>query len=429
MVILKVKTKKTTPKKKKDNTIILQNTWYNYYAGYSDSFIIKYLKKYSRGFSNPLILDPWAGSGTTNVVANYLGYKNIGIDINPVMIVVSKAKYYDCLSLDCEELSRVLSAEKLSYYNYTISKDYLVHWFDDDTVAMIRSFEALMQDALLSFKNRCSLNDINISEINNKTAFFYLLLFNTIKKFSKDLTKSNPTWVRTKNIKDKISIDAKRFVEEYIRCAFETKKHYIAMTNVSSFILSNSVELPLKNDCIDIVLTSPPYCTRIDYAISTILELSVMGYSEDDITNLRKLMIGTPKILSDGDQHDIASIFPPKTKYVLNRIKAHKSKAAKSYYYKTYYQYFLGMNKSIYEINRVTKHGGIVMLIVQDSYFKDVFINLKQCLVEMFEQYDFTLLEAKAFKATNNIRAINTNSRKYKDTVKVYERVIVLKKE
>ena len=420
--------RKETPKIKKNNTIILQNNWYNYYAGYSDSFIIKYLKKYSKDYINPIVLDPWTGSGTTNIVSNYLYLKNVGFDINPAMIIISKAKLYDCSKLNIDNLTKLFSIDVIPKNNSCEANDYLLHWFERSTVHMIRNVEAVIQKSILSFNNIGILKTRNISQISNKTAFYYLLLFKTIKHFSKSLTKSNPSWVKTSNIESKISISEMEFISEFLGFAQQLKTQCTTINDYSSFSLGNSREMCLESEYVDIVLTSPPYCTRIDYAISTIIELSVIGYTNDEIDALRKDMIGTPKILSKDNEYDLEQFVSQKTKAILKRIKAHKAKAAESYYYKTFFQYFENMQSSISEINRVTKRGGVVMMILQDSYFKEIYINLKQCIVETFEHYGFSLVEAKAYKASNNIRSINTNSRKYKDKVKVYERIIVLRK-
>lgn len=48
------------------------------------------------------------------------------------------------------------------------------------------------------------------------------------------------------------------------------------------------------------IITSPPYCTRIDYAIATVLELAILGFSSENyLTELRNKMIGTPTIIKE----------------------------------------------------------------------------------------------------------------------------------
>lgn len=71
----------------------LQTGWegfFPYYAGYPELFARELLQsaKLSRG---AVVLDPWNGSGTTTYTATSLGLNAIGIDLNPVMIIVARA--------------------------------------------------------------------------------------------------------------------------------------------------------------------------------------------------------------------------------------------------------------------------------------------------------------------------------------------------
>ena len=116
------------------------------------------------------------------------------------------------------------------------------------------------------------------------------------------------------------------------------------------------------------------------------------------------------------------------TNNVLKRIKEHKSKAAKSYYYKTYFQYFYGMQCSITQIDRVMKPNGIVVFVVQDSCFKSINVNLSKCVIEMFSHLGYKTIETQNYLVSNNMRYINSNSRKYKRSAKTRERVVVLRK-
>src|SRR5690625_7356069 len=39
-----------------------------------------------------IILDPWNGSGTTTEISSGLGYDSVGFDLNPVMLIVARAR-------------------------------------------------------------------------------------------------------------------------------------------------------------------------------------------------------------------------------------------------------------------------------------------------------------------------------------------------
>ena len=66
------------------------DSWYRYYAGYSAAFVEQALK--GSAATAKLVLDPWNGTGTTTVVAASKNVPAIGFDVNPALVVVSRAR-------------------------------------------------------------------------------------------------------------------------------------------------------------------------------------------------------------------------------------------------------------------------------------------------------------------------------------------------
>ena len=66
------------------------HAWHPYYAGYAERFVQDTLAVLAR--PGDLILDPWNGSGTTTLVAQRCGYRSIGIELNPAMMLHALAK-------------------------------------------------------------------------------------------------------------------------------------------------------------------------------------------------------------------------------------------------------------------------------------------------------------------------------------------------
>src|SRR6266480_1548264 len=66
-------------------------SWYRYYAGFSADFVRDVLGDLGLG-ADGLVIDPWNGSGTTTAVADELGVRAWGGDINPAMVVIAKAR-------------------------------------------------------------------------------------------------------------------------------------------------------------------------------------------------------------------------------------------------------------------------------------------------------------------------------------------------
>src|SRR5437870_3895670 len=62
-----------------------------YYVGYSSAFASTLLASLNLQ-RHAHILDPWNGSGITTQTARRLGYRAIGRDLNPVMVLIAKAE-------------------------------------------------------------------------------------------------------------------------------------------------------------------------------------------------------------------------------------------------------------------------------------------------------------------------------------------------
>src|SRR5947209_842626 len=65
--------------------------WYRFYAMFSDAFARRVILD-SAVPSGAVVLDPWLGVGTTTAAAANLGYRGVGVDINPAMVAVSSGR-------------------------------------------------------------------------------------------------------------------------------------------------------------------------------------------------------------------------------------------------------------------------------------------------------------------------------------------------
>src|SRR3989442_4356824 len=77
-----------------------------YYAGYSAAFAGSLLASLNLP-RRSCILDPWNGSGVTTNTARRFGYRAIGRDLNPAMVLISKAE-----QIDARYVGRLLSTAR-----------------------------------------------------------------------------------------------------------------------------------------------------------------------------------------------------------------------------------------------------------------------------------------------------------------------------
>ena len=77
--------------------------WHPYYAGYSESFVTDILSELEIP-PRHVVLDPMNGSGTTTMVAQKRDYLSIGVELNPAMAIIARAK--DSIFSDQRQLLR-----------------------------------------------------------------------------------------------------------------------------------------------------------------------------------------------------------------------------------------------------------------------------------------------------------------------------------
>lgn len=415
--------------KRRPSTAAGRDGWFPYYAGFSGTFARKLIQ--SSGLDRESrLLDPWNGSGTSTAAAALCGYRALGFDLNPVMAVVAKARLLP--SVERPSIAPLLSeiARKSVTGDASLAGDPLLTWFMPVAAAQIRSIDRAIH-VLLVCADPAQNSVEAVFQMSSIASFFYVALFRTVRQLLDRFQVSNPTWVtRPASLRSRI-----RPAAEEIRSAFGShvstmsasitaESRGLHLANVDCTIeVASSEWLPVPTNTIDFVLSSPPYCTRIDYGVATSPELAVLGFEMDNkLRELRGTLIGTPTI--QGTSHLPDPIWGPTCNTFLNRVIRHPSKAAKSYYYKTYIQYFAGIARSMSEIARCVKPRGNCIIVVQDSYFKGIRADLATIFTEIASANRLSLSRQVDFPMCRTLAHINTNSRRYRPSSTSVESVL-----
>lgn len=404
-----IPTPKLNKKEQKDGTLL-----YPYYAGYSYSFIDSILKNFSG--QNIKILDPWSGTGLTSIVAKKYSLESVGLDINPVLTIVAKANNISKItSLSIRALKyRIIESVRITKpvkHEESINEP-LDLWFTESTASNIRNIEDVIYRLLVNENGRKRLI-VDESAISDIACFFYVGLFKTTKHLVKtSFSTSNPTWIKTaKSDTDRLELDQEVVIDVFsneidkMLSIIDNSNVFINDKISVEFMTGDSTNLPLKPNSIDMVLTSPPYCTRIDYAISTRPELAILGLAEGScFKELRNNIIGTTTINKSTNVSN--ELWGRRCLDFLNEVGQHESQGSKNYYLKNYLQYFNSMYSSFSEISRVCKKGALVGIVAQDSYYKQLHNNLPAFFDDMFENLGFEIVDNIEFKTNsfNNLK-------------------------
>ena len=193
------------------------------------------------------VLDPYIGSGTTALEAQLLGINCIGIDVSPLCVIQSKVK-----TESIDVLSEILE------------------WKDE----IIKNIEP----SLFNMNGNTIDNTINIIP-NGRVRNFY--------KMAK-LVSISDNVRRGKDFKT-------AFVKN-IEMMIASVSDYIEIKNDLNLKLGNidiktgdSRSLPLENNSIDGIITSPPYSIALDYVSNDAHALEEFGYN---LSEIREEFIG-----------------------------------------------------------------------------------------------------------------------------------------
>jgi hypothetical protein len=406
-----------------------RDDWFPYYASFSAEFAREIIRT-SQLDPGSTIMDPWNGSGTTTAAASVYGYSSIGIDLNPVMAVAARARLLPRAEAPSVVPLLANIEKKASMERVCNLHDPLLEWFTPSAASGVRSIDRAIQALLVE---DCPIHPTFrlASGLSAIAAFFYVALLRSVRALVAGFTRSNPTWIRRRidaqnRVNPSVS-ELKRIFARQVRAMLETvdaefeTPDFIA--SKCSLSVASSQALPLATNSVDFVLTSPPYCTRLDYGIATSPELAALGFQlGDDLAGLRKRLIGTPTIQDVVPRADRR--WGRTCNAFLKRLHNHPTKAARSYYYKTYVQYFSGISDSFSELARCIRVGAPCVVVVQDSYFKDIRVQLAQIVNEIADGSGMTLSRQVDFPISRSFLSINTKSRAYRSDAKLTESIL-----
>lgn len=412
--------------KRVNETIEVKPAWYNYYAGYSHTFTQNIIESANLP-NSAVILDPWNGAGTTTLMASINGYQSIGIDLNPVMKIIARAK--QAINDDA-----MLAKIKMKEINANIKikidfEDPLLTWFEVESVSSIRKIEKVILESQVYGSTKEKADSMSPSQ-----CMLYTALFNCVREYLCDFIPTNPTWIKKpKQETEKLNVSWSAFKKRYLAHLVEMINGVLLLehcwsSTLSNIIIGSSTKLELNSSSVDFIITSPPYCTRIDYGVATFPELAVLCVEGNyEINLIRRGLMGTTTVPKYIDES--LSDFGPECAAFLRGVKTHDSKASKTYYFKNLVQYFQTLNNSIDEIYRVLKSEARFVCVVQDSYYKDLHCDLPKLIIEMSEARGLRLLESIQFESKRNMANLNLKAKRYRSKSTAFENVLIFDKE
>ena len=194
------------------------------------------------------VLDPMAGSGTTNIEAALMGINSIAIDISPFCQLMIKTKY-DSLKVNLNLLKEInLNSSELFKF----------------------------------FNKKNAINKISkVKEEKRKIYNLALLAYLDALGYSKRVKMSNHEQLFEKVLKRYIDT-----IKNILSNQYFNKSELGELTILKN---SDALNIELESNLVDAVITSPPYSFAIDYVENDSDQLQYLGY---DTNELKSKMIG-----------------------------------------------------------------------------------------------------------------------------------------
>lgn len=381
--------------------------WFYYQEGYSPQLVINILNYLQMNNKNIFVLDPFAGSGTTLLVAKQMGMKSLGFEINPFSAFMIKAK---TSNYNSEELKQILSfkpalkeiSDPYSKYKLKIIKNL----FDKEKLEEI---EALKEE----------INKIKNDKVRNVLFAGLLSIIEDVSNYRK-----GGNGLKKKRIKKNIApIEAFSNKISQIYEDLEKAKNgpEPIIINDSCLNLSNYPEI--KN--IDVSIFSPPYANCFDpfevYKMELWVGEFVSSYSE--LKEKRKVALTSN--LNANLNKDIKNIHRTS---LLNKIidYLYRCNLWDKRITKMLDRYFYDMYIVLNSLYQKTSVGGYCVIVVGNSAYGNLAIPTDILLAQLGKKAGFKVKEI--IVARRNETSSQQQSKLGNFVEYLRESIVVLKK-
>ncbi len=336
------------------------------------------IKRYSQ--ENDWILDPFAGSGTTNVEALLSRRNSVGIDVDPFSRFISKVKVTPLVEKELKSAQKVLLEAILHYRPSLICESdlpdfpYRDNWFNK---------EILLE--LTYLKKQIAALDTN----DGVKDFFKVCLSSIIRAVSNADDNCTRTVIRKKLNKLVSPSDA---LNRFVKALHVKVPKMVAFSqNYPKGITTDFPEdmdarnIKYKANYFDLAVTSPPYVNAVDYPRTHQLEMYWLGFAQDSLTPLKKQNVGTESVSASHYKvrHEIG--VPEADRVMANIFENDPRRAFIAF------KYLDDMRKNLIEVYKVLRDGGRYIIVVGNNRIRGQLFENWKYLMPIAEDIGFEI--------------------------------------
>lgn len=349
--------------------------WTHGYHRYPAKFLPNLVKKLIEEYTqeNDLVADFFAGCGTTLVEAKVHGRKSIGVDINPVAELITKAKTNPVAPQKLENrfyqiVKTFDDYNPIEYSNIKVHER-IDYWFSKEHKAKI----AFLYDKILATRDLLT------------RIFFLVALSHILKNCSRWLQSSTKPQVDPK----KNPTDPFEAFQDHSKQMMKKNAEFYTRLSNDKFLqtkceirLEDARKTSIRANSVGAIITSPPYVTSYEYA--DIHQLTGYWYEYiTDLTEFRKNFIGT--FYSLNQELECSSVL---AQDIIDSLLSKDKRTAKEVA-----NYFQDMQAVAKEMHRVLKKGGHICLVIGNTTFRSVKVKSAEVFAEILSDLNFEMVE------------------------------------
>jgi DNA modification methylase len=357
--------------KTRKDTAYITHGYHRYPAKFIPQLVSRLIEKYTK--EGDLVVDPFGGCGTTLVESKVMGRPSVGVDINPVAVLITKAKITPINPQKIEKAFAILK-NKIDKYSNDIKikapeHERIDYWFKPE------------EKKKLAF----IFTEISKLEDQDTRDFFYCGFSNILKNCSIWLQKSNKP---TRDLNKKPSEPIPTFYKQ-IKMMMRGNERFYQLLKEKNYLdvpsqvyCTDARTISVENNSVSLIVTSPPYVTSYEYADLHQLTALWLEYTKD-LSDFRKRFIGTSYhnkkelILNSDIAEKIRNELLEKDKKTAEEVST----------------YFSEMNQVFMEMKRILMKGGKICIVIGNTKLKGVEILNAEVFAEQLQNLGLNIVD------------------------------------
>ncbi|MBC8500417.1 MAG: hypothetical protein H8D38_01510 [DPANN group archaeon] len=340
--------------------------------------------KYSK--VGDVILDPMCGSGTVLLESILQNRHAIGVDIDPIAKLISKVKTTPIEPLLLDKIRNaifhLIDIQLKSRKKPEIPEfNYRDKWFKFFVLEELAIIKQSINDLINKLKSNENYSEKKLHDLKDFLMIVFSSIIRTVSNADPHCTR---TVIRKKLVKKISSLDTinKFFfnLDKQIECMKEFYRVYNKLYYKIVDIRKNSDarNLDIKDNSVDLVITSPPYANAVDYPRTHQLELYWLDLiNGDPLSKLKRNYIGTETVFSY-EYNQLYQSDYSKLNWLVRKI--HQEDPRRAY---ILFNFFKDMEKNLQEVFRVLKPSAKYCVVIGNNTVRGTYVKSHEIITQM----------------------------------------------